>query len=657
MNWRQLLLHSDRIETDMKNIIIGTAGHVDHGKTRLIKALSGIDTDRLEEEKKRGITIELGFAHIPNDAGYNIGVIDVPGHEKFIKNMLAGIGGIDFVLFVVAADEGIMPQTKEHFEILNALGISDGIIAVTKTDMVDEEWLEMLLEEVDDYFRGSFLEGKPVIPCSSATGYNIDVLKEEIIRKCDRNTKRREERELFRLPVDRVFTMSGFGTVVTGTLVDGTVRVGDEVMIYPHFGEGQGGSDGKKAKVRGIQTYGKATEEAIAGQRTAINLSGVSKEEIDRGDVLAYRDAVTVTSMIDVRLRMFSSSDRIVLNNSRVHLYSGSDEVLCKVILLDRDALAADEECYAQLRLEEPMALRRGDRFIIRFYSPIITVGGGEILDVLPAKHKRNREEVLDGMDVLAEGNLSDIILMKAGERRFFRQRELAHELGLLESEMQTAADAETAAGTLIRLSDGTLMSSAKYERLKDSLEKMINAYHESNPLADGIPRQELLSRMKENWYINDDKLLLSLVRYLLDEGVIEDRGKSIALSGFSIEYTDAQIALRDRIADMYERAGVEMIRTEDIFALDRDRGIISAMLGDLSDQGKIRKVNPSYYISETGWEKAVATARSFDGEFTLAEYRDKLGTSRKFAAELLPAFDKAGITYFNGTSRVIIKK
>ena len=292
----------------MKNIIIGTAGHVDHGKTQLTKALSGIDTDRLAEEQKRGITIELGFAHIPNDEGYNIGVIDVPGHEKFIKNMLAGIGGIDFVIFVVAADEGIMPQTREHFEILKALGIEDGIVAVTKTDMVDDEWLEMLLEEVEDYFKGSFLEGKPIVPVSARTGDNIDVLKAEILKKCDRENKRTEEKELFRLPVDRVFTMSGFGTVVTGTLIDGKCQVGDEILICP---------EGMKAKIRGIQTYGKDTDVAIAGQRTAINLSGVKKEDIGRGDVLSMPGAATVTSMIDVVLSAFDSCDKLILNNSR----------------------------------------------------------------------------------------------------------------------------------------------------------------------------------------------------------------------------------------------------------------------------------------------------------------------------------------------------
>ena len=631
----------------MKNIIIGTAGHVDHGKTTLIKALSGIDTDRLMEEKKRGITIELGFAHIPNDVGYNIGVIDVPGHEKFIKHMLAGIGGIDFVLFVVAADEGIMPQTREHFEILSSLGIDDGIIAVTKTDMVEEEWLEMLLEEVDDYFRGSFLEGKPVIPVSAATGEGIDRLKAEIIAKCDRENKRREEKELFRLPVDRVFTMQGFGTVVTGTLMDGNVKVGDDVVVYP---------EGTKAKVRGIQTYGKDTGMAVAGQRTAINLSGVSKEDIDRGDIVAYRDAVTVTSMIDTELSIFSSSDRVVLNNSRVHLYCGSDEVLCKVILLDRDALSAGETAYAQLRLEEPAAVRRGDRFIIRFYSPIITVGGGRIIDALPAKHKRNKPEILKGMDVLNNGTVSEIIYAKACERRFVKQSELASELGLLSHEMAEAAKGGLEDGTLVVLPDGTIISDTKHLRLREDAENIINGYHAENPLADGIPRQELISRLRERWFTDDDKLVQAVLKNLLMQGAIEDRGKSIAISGFSIEYTDEQKALKDKIDAMYVDAGIEMIKNDEVFALYKDGRIIRAMLDDLEAEGSVYKVNPSYYINKQAWDQAVDAARSFEGGFTLAEYRDRLGTSRKYAAELLPAMDKAGITVFDGETRRVVK-
>ncbi len=631
----------------MKNIIIGTAGHVDHGKTTLIKALSGIDTDRLAEEKKRGITIELGFAHIPNDAGYNIGVVDVPGHEKFIKHMLAGIGGIDFVLFVVAADEGIMPQTREHFEILNSLGIDDGIIAVTKCDMVEEEWLEMMLEEVDEYFKGSFLEGKPVIPVSAATGEGIERLRSEIIAKCDRDNKRREEKELFRLPVDRVFTMQGFGTVVTGTLMDGSVKVGDDIFIYP---------EAAKAKVRGIQTYGRDTDTASAGQRTAINLSGVSKDDIDRGDIAAYPGAVTVTSMIDTELTIFSSTDRVILNNSRVHLYCGSDEVLCKVILLDRDALSAGETAYAQLRLEEPAAVRRGDRFIIRFYSPVITVGGGRIIDALPAKHKRNKPEVLAGMDILSKGTASEIIYAKASERRFVRQDELASELGLLGHEMAAAAEKGIAEGSLVVLPDDTIVSDSKYLRLRADTENIINDYHGSNPLADGIPRQELISRLRERWFTSDDKLVQSVIKYMLAQGFIEDRGKSIAISGFSIEYTEEQKNLKAEIEAMYAKAGIEMIKNDEVFALYKDGRIIRAILEDLESEGVIYKVNPSYYIEKGSWDKAVLAAMSFDDEFTLAEYRDRLGTSRKYAAEFLPAMDKAGITVFNGETRKAVK-
>lgn len=632
----------------MKNIIIGTAGHVDHGKTQLTKALSGIDTDRLEEEKKRGITIELGFAHIPNDAGYNIGVIDVPGHEKFIKNMLAGIGGIDFVVFVVAADEGIMPQTREHFEILQSLGIDDGIIAVTKTDMVDAEWLELLLDEVKDYFKGSFLDGKPIIPVSAKTGDNVQLLKEEIIKKCDRPNKRREEKELFRLPIDRVFSMSGFGTVVTGTLLDGSVSVGDEVVVEPK---------GIRAKIRGIQTYGKDTDTAIAGQRTAINLSNVKKEDIDRGDVLAYENAVINTSMLDVKLKIFSSTDRIILNNSRVHLYAGSKEALCKVILLDRDSLAAGEEALAQLRLEESMALRRGDRFIIRFYSPIITVGGGEILDVNPDKHKRNKPEVLEGMASLESKDLKTIVTMKTSQRRFLKQDELAWELGILPKELDEVIKKEIADSNIFKLADNSLLSKAKFERLKGNLEYIINTYHEANPLEDGIPKQELLSKLKENWHIEDEKLLQALVKYLLDHKVILDKGKTISLAGFTVEFTDEQLKLKAQILEEYKAAGIEVPSSEELMKkLSAAKTDFNAMLQELVSEGSVIKLDPAYYASASAWNKMVEAAHTFGKEFTLAEYRDAIGTSRKYAEIMLKGLDKNGITYFNGTTRVVIK-
>lgn len=629
----------------MKNIIIGTAGHVDHGKTRLIKALSGIDTDRLEEEKKRGITIELGFAHIPNDAGYNIGVIDVPGHEKFIKNMLAGIGGIDFVLFVVAADEGIMPQTREHFEILQALGIDDGIIAITKTDMVDEEWLELVQEDIRDYVEGSFLEGKPMIPVSAKSGENINLLKEEIIRKCDRESKRIEAPEMFRLPVDRVFTKSGFGTVVTGTLMDGTCSLNDEVHVFP---------EETPAKIRGIQTYGNDVEQAVAGQRTAINLSGVRKEDIRRGDVIAVKNAVSVTGMLDVKLKIFDSSERMVLNNSRVHLYCGSKEVLTKVILMDRDALSAGEEAYVQFRLEEPIAVRRGDRFIIRFYSPIITIGGGQILDAVPEKHKRNRENVLEGFRMLESGNISDIFVLKTGGHKFYSRELLLQELGMLPETGNREIEGCIEEGKLVELEDGTILAASKFQMMTDRLIQLLQEYHESNPLAEGMPKQELQSRLRDTWHIQEDKIILGAVHRLMNLGTLTDCGKTVSMQGFEAVLTPEQEKLKERIAGIYKDAGIEIPKNDEIYALDSDKRVINAIFDRLYKEGVLVKVDPSYNISQEGWNRVAAAARTAgaEGSFVLADFRDTLNTSRKYASVYLAALDRAGITVFDGERR-----
>lgn len=629
----------------MKNIIIGTAGHVDHGKTRLIKALSGIDTDRLEEEKKRGITIELGFAHIPNDAGYNIGVIDVPGHEKFIKNMLAGIGGIDFVLFVVAADEGIMPQTREHFEILQALGIDDGIIAITKTDMVDEEWLELVQEDIRDYVEGSFLEGTPMIPVSAKSGENINLLKEEIIRKCDRESKRIEAPEMFRLPVDRVFTKSGFGTVVTGTLMDGTCSLNDEVHVFP---------EETPAKIRGIQTYGNDVEQAVAGQRTAINLSGVRKEDIRRGDVIAAKGAVSVTGMLDVKLKIFDSSERMVLNNSRVHLYCGSKEVLTKVILMDRDALSAGEEAYVQFRLEEPIAVRRGDRFIIRFYSPIITIGGGQILDAVPEKHKRNRENVMEGFRMLESGNISDIFVLKTGGHKFYSKELLLQELGMLPEIGNREIEGCIEEGKLVELEDGTILAASKFQMMTDRLIQLLQEYHESNPLAEGMPKQELQSRLRDTWHIQEDKIILGAVHRLMNLGTLMDCGKTVSMQGFEAVLTPEQEKLKERIAGIYKDAGIEIPKNDEIYALDSDKRVINAIFDRLYKEGVLVKVDPSYNISQEGWNRVAAAARTAgaEGSFVLADFRDTLNTSRKYASIYLAALDRAGITVFDGERR-----
>lgn len=384
----------------MNYVIVGTAGHVDHGKTCLIKALTGVDTDRLKEEKKRGITIELGFAGMTAPDGTDIGIIDVPGHEKFIKNMLAGIGGIDLVLLVVAADEGIMPQTAEHFDILKLLNIKKGIIVMTKADLVEEEWLDMVTSDLLDLVKGSFLEDAEIVPVSAHTGQNIEVLRNKIFDAVSTSSKRNNNPALFRLPIDRVFTIDGFGTVVTGTLLEGMVKVGQDITIYP---------SGMTAKIRNLQVHDQKVETAYAGQRTAINLAGIKKEELDRGQVLAAPNSLKPTKMVDVNLKVLSDTKREIINGSRLHLYCGSNEVLCKVVLLDRDKLLAGESCYAQLRTEEDIVVKKGDLFVVRYYSPLETVGGGTILDANALKHKRYDEKVLAALSIKETGDEADV--------------------------------------------------------------------------------------------------------------------------------------------------------------------------------------------------------------------------------------------------------
>ena len=363
----------------MKQVVMGTAGHIDHGKTQLIKTLTGIDTDRLKEEKERGITIDLGFAHLTYEDGTEVGVIDVPGHERFVRNMLAGVGGIDLVMLVIAADEGVMPQTREHLAICQLLRVKEGLVALTKADLVDEDWLELVSEDTREFLKGTFLEGKPIVPVSAKTGQGIDELKRVLQALVARVPPKQLEGK-FRLPVDRVFTIRGFGTVVTGTLFSGTIRVEDRIEIYPK---------GIEAKIRGLQVHNASVPEAVAGQRTAINLQGIDKVELERGDVLGHPGEFAPTFMLDAVLQHLSDAPRPLRHRARVRLHVGTSEIMGRVILLDRDELAPGEEAYVQLRLEEPAIVLPRDRFVIRSYSPVQTIGGGMLLDAQPAKHRR----------------------------------------------------------------------------------------------------------------------------------------------------------------------------------------------------------------------------------------------------------------------------
>ena len=384
----------------MKNIIIGTAGHIDHGKTTLIKALTGRNTDRWEEEQRRGITIDLGFTWFDLKNGDRVGIIDVPGHEKFINNMVAGVVGMDLVMLVVAADEGIMPQTREHMDILGLLGIKKSILVLNKCDLVDEEWLELVEEEIQEELKGTFLEDAPVVRVSAATGQGLEELTDTIIRVMADEVEEKDTQTIPRLPIDRVFTLSGFGTIITGTLISGTISKEDVLEMYPI---------GKECKIRSIQVHGQDKDKCYAGQRVAINLSNIKKKEIHRGCVIAPKNSMKNTDLLDVKLSVLPDSMRIVTNHER-HLYTGTSEILCRAVLLDKEEIGPGESGLVQLRLEEEIALKRGDRFVVRFYSPMETIGGGVVLEPNPVRKKRFDEKAIEELKKKESGSLADVM-------------------------------------------------------------------------------------------------------------------------------------------------------------------------------------------------------------------------------------------------------
>lgn len=634
----------------MHNVIVGTAGHVDHGKTSLIRALTGIETDRLKEEKQRGITIELGFADLPNSHGQHIGIIDVPGHERFVHHMLAGIGGIDLVLLVIAADEGVMPQTIEHFEILKMLYIKRGIIVLTKSDLVEPEWLELIADDVKAMTKDSFLDGAPILAVSSETGQNISELKEVICDMAKEVGNRRTDPSLLRMPIDRVFTIGGFGTVVTGTLLEGTVRVGDEVQLYP---------GDKTAKVRSLQVHGTMVEEAMAGQRTAVNLLNMKKEEIERGAVLAAKGSLKQTMMLDVKIKLFEDSPRTLQNGSRLHLYYGSAETLCKAVLLDQEALASGQEGYAQLRLEEQIAVRKGDRFILRFYSPVTTIGGGIILDADPVKHKRFREEVLNAMNVKeigdAEANLEQAL--SEGSRNLLDHSGLARKLGLTLSEIQGGIEELRNRGIAISLSEDLAVHQSYLESAGEIGTTILELFHRQNPISLGMPKGEFRKRFMDGLHLSDSKSIDLLLKSLMGSGLFADRGNAIAMPTFEVTYNEAQRDLQKRFLNLYLEAGYQVPELEEAIAKEKDKALARQMIESMAADGMLKRINYQYYMHQTHWQKAMELFNNHMGEngsITLAQYRDLLGASRKYAVLVLEYLDEAKVTTLVNDARIL---
>ena len=627
----------------MRHVIIGTAGHIDHGKTALIRALTGRDTDRLKEEKKRGITIDLGFTWFDLPGGARAGIIDVPGHEKFIRNMAAGVAGMDLVLLVIAADEGIMPQTREHMDIMELLGVQRYIIVLNKCDLADEEWIGMVETEIRRETRGTILETAPLVRVSAAAGSGIDELKARIAETALGMPERESAEGKARLPIDRVFTAAGFGTVVTGTLLEGTIRTGDLLTLYPQ---------GASCRVRGIQVYNQDAESCCAGQRAALNLAGTGRDEIRRGCVLAAPDSIRSGKNVDVRLRLLKCAGRVVKNQTRLHFHSGSAEMLCRAVLLDADSIAPGESCLAQLRMETDTALKPGDRFIVRFYSPVETIGGGVVLEPDAPREKRFRPEVLERLRKREEG--APVLLLELQAEKHGKtmadMEELASELGM---GAEAAEYIRELAGQgrllLFDLNGREYVWHVRDEAAaRKSLLDRMKQYLEEYPYRPGVPAGILNGLLPEM----NKKLASAYAEYLCRCGVLERRGERLAPAGYEIRKDETYCRVRSIILEALANAEYQFIRINGLEFTKKQKEILPELLLLMSETGEIVRLSedcctlPSYM--ENACEKIADRFRGRE-KITVSEVRDLFDTSRKNAKLILDYTDRIGMTRKNG--------
>lgn len=632
----------------MKHLVIGTAGHVDHGKTCLTKALTGVNTDRLKEEQKRGITIEIGFAQLTLPNGQQASIVDVPGHERLIHNMLVGATGIDVVMLVVAADEGFMPQTREHLEILSLLDIKNGIIVITKCDMADEEWLETVMDDTREQLAGSFLENAPMIPVSAYTGQGIDELKEKIVEMVEASPARSSDRP-FRLPVDRVFSVKGFGTVVTGTLIDGVINTGDNVMIYP---------EEKPARVRELQNHDVKQEQVEAGMRVAINLTGIDKKELSRGCTIAQPGSMLKSEQITVQLQLSKDSPYKVKNYSFLHFYQGTQEKVCKVRLLDRTELKPGERCYAQLSFKNDSIVARNlDRFIVRFFSPMTTVGGGLILDMRKRRLKRDDSATLERLDRLNSGAVDRVFQMVADMGyELIKEEELLSISGLSAREVHAAVQQLQQSGATVRIRGGYITKDT-LDSLWLKAEALLKKHHAEQSLMEGMNLGELRSRLFTGALKNADAIL----DYFRQKGKLRIDNSSAALTQFQTSFSPEQTQMQKELEDYYINCGIEPplnTQVAEDFALRSKlaKQVTAKMLRD----GTLIALNPNVTVHSRFCKQALDTFVSMfkDNEtVALGEFRTEMGVSRKFAQMYLDYFDAQKISKLVGDRRVLLIK
>jgi len=631
----------------MKSIIVGTAGHIDHGKTALVKALTGIDADRLEEEKRRGITIDLGFAHMdlpaPDGEMLRLGFVDVPGHERFVRNMLAGVGGIDLVLLVIAADEAIKPQTREHFDILQLLGVQRGITVLTKSDAVDAETLDVVRLEVEEFLRGTFLD-KPntIVAVSSLTGAGLEDLKRVMIAAAA-EVRPRDSRAIARLPIDRVFTMKGFGTVVTGTLVAGTIRREDELEVFP---------SGRRVRVRGVQVHGETADLAVAGQRTALNLAGAATEDLSRGMTLAPVGMFEATRLADVELRLLPSAPRALKNRARVHLHTYAMETVAGIILHGPKQIEPGEAAFARLTLPEAALLLPGDRFILRQFSPVVTIGGGVVLDAMPIVRM---PEQIEFLRILAEGDAGAIL--KARIARTHHQgismSRLAAEMGWTRSVVEAQLAPLLRGGTVVRTGD-LLLHSPALEELKSRVVSAAADFQKKNPLVGGISKEELRSRVDTSPAVFE-----AVATMLARDKKLELVGDLVRLPGHGVVMKDDEAESQKKIETAFASAGLKVPALNEVIAglkVDKVRAqkIVTLLLRDKV----LIKMSDDLVFHRNALEdlrRQIAAYKVKSTKIDVAKFKELTGVTRKYAIPLLEYLDRERVTKRVGDLREIL--
>jgi selenocysteine-specific elongation factor len=627
--------------------VVGTAGHVDHGKSTLIQALTGIDPDRLQEEKERGMTIDLGFAWLRLPNGVEVSIVDVPGHERFIHNMLAGVGGIDIALLVVAADEGVMPQTREHVAILDLLGISTGVVALTKCDLVDADWLDLVQADVEEFLSTTTLKHAPVVPCSAVTGSGLDALRTVLADLLARE-RTRPDTARPRLPIDRVFTVAGFGTVVTGTLIDGELSLGQEIEVQP---------GGLRGRVRGLQSHRKKLGTVPAGTRTAVNLVGLAVEDLRRGQVLGEPGTLRSTRALDARLRLLREA-RPLRHNAEVTFHTGAAETIGKVSLLDRDELQPGDEAWVQLRLRDEIALARGDVFVVRLPSPSLTVGGGSVVEAHARRHRRHQTSVLKQLDVLARGTPEEILLDG------LRAREPADVASLVQRTGLASVDVRKALANLIESGDVLFLGQTEparmdarsfvvsvpgWRRIGDQVDRLLNTFHAEFPLRRGLPKEELRTRLGA-----EPRLFARELELLKAQGLVAEDGPFVRLATHAVRFSLDQEQQIDHLLGVLREAG---IAPPDRAELETTLRLSPELVDALLAQGRLVEVAAGLLYDRDTLGLLVSRIQADiqqHGPRTVAQIRDLLDASRKFVLALVNYTDDHKITRRVGDARVL---